>query len=356
VRAKLAIETLNARRAPERNVALGSDATGLRRSPAARPIVMFFAVVISAVGLVVFRPRIVATGVPRTASPGAAITVAYRASGLGGADYSLLGPDGQMLAHESLPLGSGTIALTMPNASGSQTYLLRFHAGNGLASATADHYIRVPVGRVLRPVPVVAPAASHELEPPQIRSLALDRPTLASGDTLGVYYDVSATSGTIALFDPALQVTYEQADLAPSGRTTFTIPAVSGSRLLTVVLRARNGTVTTQSRVGVNVTSTPAPAVPAVPGGPVATAISAPRRVHARQPIHVEVRGAAADLQLVLLDNAGNEFARHDVRLGQRSADFTAPNVAVTTRFTFEATFPDGAGSQTLVREIAVTP
>jgi hypothetical protein len=336
----------------------------IRGWTAALPIGLLVAAVMSVVGFFALRPRIVGLAVPNSAQAGSLVTISYRATGLGTADYTVLRPEGQTLMHAPLRLGTGTIALTLPKAPATQTYLLRLRAVNGLVSSTADYYISVPVAeRTARRLRGIVSAARPAADFPQIHSLALDRATLASGDGLGVYYDVAASSGTIALVDSASHITYEKASLDASGHTSFTMPNIPVSRLLTIVLTAQRGTQTVQSRVGVNVVAanaSPAPStgdrVRANANGSFPSDLSAPRTVRSRQPIHVDVLGASGDAQVVLRDAGGSEFERRDVRAGQQRVEFTAPDVHTTTHFTLEATIPEGDGNETLVREIAVTP
>ena len=87
-----------------------------------------------------------------------------------------------------------------------------------------------------------------------------------------------------------------------------------------------------------------------------AVTISAPPLVHSQQTIHVDVGGAAAGLQLVLLDDAGNEVARRALPAGQSSSVFRAPAVRARSRFMLEATSPRGSGSETIVKPITVLP
>jgi hypothetical protein len=331
-------------------------------------VIVAVVVILSIVAIVALRPHISGIAIPRVAPAEAPITVAYRSSGLGNADYTILTSTGATLQHGELAMGAGTFTVTLPRATSTRTYQVRLHAGNALLDAESDALIRVPgeplAVRVRRAGPTRASAggASSSVEPPEIRSLALDRATVAAGDTVSVYYDVAASSGSISLFDPATLITYAREDLSDSGHTSFTIPRVDGPRVLTVILTAQRAAVTAQSRVGVNVVPVASPALPN--GGDVArssrptvaAALSAPRSVKARAPIHVEVRGASSQLRVVMLDTSGAEFARRDVPAGARGATFTAPNVRTPTRFTFEATFTEGQGSETVVREIAVTP
>jgi hypothetical protein len=333
-------------------------------------VILAIVVLVSIVALVVLRPHISGIAVPRVAPADAPITVAYRSSGWGSADYTVLAADGGSVRRGDLPMGAGAFVIVLPRSSSAQTYRLRLHAGNGVQNSESDAYIRVP--------PNAGAPVAHEahgpgsagpqtaVEPPEIRSLALDRATVADGETVGVYYDVAATSGSVSLFDPARQITYAKADLSPSGHTSFNVPHIDGGRVLTVILTAQRGTIVAQSRVGLNVVATAtAPAAPARDADSepttraaagVAAALSAPRSVKARAPIHVEVRGASSELRVVMLDTSGNEFARRDVLAGQRGTNFVAPDVRTPTRFTFQATFLEGQGTETVVREIAVTP
>jgi hypothetical protein len=342
-----------------------------RASPAATPMLLFFAALLGATGYFIARPQVLSLTVPSGAVAGTTVAVAYRATGLGTAGYTVLGPDGRTIAQGPLTLGAGSFSLLVPQSAAAQAYLVRLHVGNPLADAGAEDYLRVEARATPGPTP--APPKRHAAPPPppQIRSLALDRATLASAETLNVYYDVAATSGSIALYDPELQITYQKSALSASGHATFVAPHVDAVRFLTVVASVQRGSAVTESRIGVTVTPAAAPValgdgVGDTPAGPAddttiaapssATGIATPATVRSGQPVRVAIRGAAAGLELTLIDGSGRELARRDLQAGQRSVDFTAPVVTKPTRFVFEATYPNGVGSETVVRTIEVTP
>ena len=348
-----------------------------RSASAVMPILLFLVALMAVAAVFAFRPRIAELHVPDSTPAGTAVVVSYEASGPGDLDYAVFGPDGRTVAHGPLLLGAGGFPLTFPPAQAALAYLVRLRVANPLTSAVAEGYIQVP-GAPPPATPRPKRAARGPVAPPQIRSQALDRATLAGGDTLTVFYDVLASSGSDALYDPAAQITYEKSALAASGRSTFIVPRVETERFFTVVVSAQRGTATTQSRIGVSVTpadATPAPDAGAAPealapddgslgagngtlssGTGPATTIAAPPTVHSGRPIRVRIYAAGAGLQLVLLDGSGAELARRDVSAGQAGVDFTAPAVRVPTRFLIEATYPHGVGSETIVRAIAVTP
>ena len=192
---------------------------------------------------------------------------------------------------------------------------------------------------------------------------------MASGETLTVYYDVGAAGGSIALYDPGSQITYGRVDLSPSGHSTFVAPRVEMQRFLTVVATARRGSATTQSRIGVTVT--PAGEAPLATSDPAdaaddqtaetqtgqgaQSAIYARPRVRAGHQIELATRGSH-DLHIVLLDETGHELAKHDVPSGDHTIYFRAPAVSAPTRFLFQASYPNGVGSESIVRAVSVVP
>jgi hypothetical protein len=340
-------------------------------APALAPFLLA-SVLLAIVGFCVVRPRITALTVPSSAAPGTSIAVAYGTAGFGAADYAVLDPGGQTIARGPLAMGSGSFAVTLPPPPAAPAYQVRLHVANAFDSAVSQGYVRIAMplaaaSAAPRPAPQRRAAAAM-VGAPEIRSLALDRATLASGETLTVYYDVLATSGSIALYDPARQITYQKVDLNASGRATFVAPHVDGASFLTVVATAQRGGATAQSRIAVTVApATPEP-VPSAgdtdePRGDAAldtrsaiTSITAPPTVRSGRPIRVDVNGAAAGLHVTLLDDTGREIARRDVPAGQRSVDFSAPAVNKISRFLLEATYPQGDASETIVRAIIVTP
>jgi hypothetical protein len=332
-------------------------------SPAVTLILLSAMAVAGVLAFLVARPQIVEFSLPKEAGARSSVTVAYRATGIGTAEYTVLAQDGQTVAVGPVERGTGTFLLTLPQSSAAQTYRVRLRVSNLLGAATAEDNVRVAAPAAPAPAPprrITAPVPA-----PQIRSLALDRATVASGDPLNVYYDVIATSGTIALLDPASQITYGKAQLDASGHTSFVAPRTDTTRFLTVVVTANRGAATVQSRIGVSLTplnaDSPQPnaatGADTPAGSDVApTEISAPQQVRSGTSIRVDVRGATAGLQIALLDGNGSEVARREISAGQSSVRFTAPRVTRTTQFRFEATYPHGAGSETIVRMIAVTP
>ncbi len=339
--------------------------------PPVAPIVLTFTALLAVSGLVAMRPQIVSLTIPPTAPAQAVFPVSYRATGLGSAHYAVMGPDGQTVASGPLSLGDGSFQVAVPPRTAPATYLVRLRVTNPVVSAEAEDYIHVAaVPPPPKPVPHRAPPTPAPPLPPQIRSLAIDRATLAGGETLNVYYTVDATGGTISLLDPSTQITYDRVALSESGHASFVAPRTDAERFLTVVLSAKRGSASTESRIGVSVTpldapppDTPAPVDPskaavAEPGlvEPAATALSAPASVRAGQPVRVGIRGGGAGLQLRFLDDGGNELARRELHAGESLADFVAPRVHAPMRCVFEATYPRGEGSETVLRSILVLP
>ncbi len=344
-----------------------------RPSPPVLPMLILFALVLAGVAYVIGRPQVAELTVPPLATAGADVTIGYRATGLGTPAYELLGPDGTALTRGRLERGAGDFSVKLPAASNVPAYLIRLKMDGPAGSAASEAYVHVapPPAPVAAHAPVRRRTAPHAPPaPPQIRSLALDRSTVASGEALTVYYDVDAAGGSVALFDPASQITYGKFDLASSGQSTFTAPHVEQSRILAVVATAQRGRLTTQSRIAVTVTPLDAagadagsagtdPNIPADASGspvPSSTTIAAPAVVRGGKLVRVDVSGAQTGLQIVLLDGIGRELEHHDLSAGHGSAEFTAPQVRVPTRFLFEATYPHGVGSETQVRAITVMP
>jgi hypothetical protein len=343
-----------------------------RPSPAIAPMLLPFVALLVIAAVFAFRPRVTALDVPRDAAPGADVSVSYQALGLGAADYALLGPEGRTIAAGPLAPGDGHFSVTAPRAATPQTYLVRVRISNLFESAMRDDYVRVPATAALVAVPrprhvraSAAPAA-----PVMIRSFAIDRATLASGQVLNVSYDVLAATGSLVLSDPAAQITYTKDTLNSSGHASFIAPQTDTTRLLSVVITATRGAATAQSRISVTVTpqQTPAPrdaGTSAGTGDPGTTAadeefplvdISAPSVVRSGASFHVEVHGAGPGLQLVLLAGNGEEVARHDLGAGSSGIDFAAPLVRARTRIILEALYQNSLQSAPVVRSITVTP
>ena len=364
-------------RQPEAEPRIIDRSASRPRTPAVIPILIMFAGYVLIGAFLIARPRIADFALPATAMPLTSVPVLYQTSGFGTADYTVLGPDAAPIAEGPLALGGSSFNFTLPKAAAAQAYLVRVRMRSFLGSAVAENYLHVPAPPATPAPP--APRRRHiaaPLAPPQIHSLALDRATVTSGDTLNVYYDIAATSGTVALVDPAAQITYGKSALDMSGHTSFTAPGTDIPRFLTVIVTAVRGKATTESRSGVSLTP-PVAVAPAqsdagdaglpsagalgtsgsaMPGRPSAVTISAPPSVHSQQPIRVDVGGAAAGLLLVLLDDAGNEVAHRDIPAGRSRSVFRAPAVRTRSQFMLEATSPRGTGAETIVKPIVVLP
>lgn len=341
----------------------------LRSSPSALPMFVLFLAIVATLSLVIFRPSVGELVVPLHLQPGTTIPIIYRATGIGVGAYRVVGPDGRALASGPLSTGSGTFAITLPTDRSDRSYLVRVSISGVLGTAFAEAYLKIPATAVPRAA-VVTPTRPPAPSPPQIRSFAVDRAALASGEKLNVYYDVSAASGTVALLDAASQIAYGKSDLSGTGRTTFVIPVVTSERFLTVVLTARRGAATTQSRVAVTAEPQTGPTPPAdgnadsqaLPAGGTgvlsAPVIVTPTSVRSGAVFRIDIEGAVPELVLVLSDNNGAELARRqvDARAATSTAMFTAPRVRAVDRVRLQAIYPQGSGSETIVKTIIIIP
>ncbi len=356
------------RAAPRR---LPATTEAIAALPSIGPILVLFAALMGFAVYIVARPQIPELSVPATAAAGSSLAIRYRATGVGKAAYTVLGPDGVAVGRGSLVIGSGVFRVDVPAASAAQTYLVRLQVANLLGAAVAEAYVHVPpsaaaLAAAPRPSASAAPPA-----PPQIRSLAVDRAVVAGGQTLTVYYDVVGTGGSIVLLDPAAQITYGRQSISASGHSTFIAPHVDSTRLLTVVATERRGGDAAESRIGVSVIpgsddGTPMgaaglppaldEAAPSGPGSATSAALTAPAHVRSGEPIWVDLHGTGDGVEIVLLDSSGRELDRREIAPGKHNVEFTAPEVSQPTRLVFEATVPQGVGTITLVRPISVTP
>jgi len=226
--------------------------------------------------------------------------------------------------------------------------------------------VAVPQPRNIRSV--AAPAATAA--PVMIRSFAVDRATLSSGQPLDVTYDVLAATGSLVLADPTAQIVYAKEMLGSSGHASFIAPQTDTTRVLSVIITARRGAATAQSRISVTLTpqATPAPPGASIPIGTSepaqtgvdeefpAVTIAAPASVRSQASFHVTVHGAGPGLQLVLLGGNGEEVARHDIAADRGGIDFTAPRVNVRTRMIIEAIYQNNVQSAPVVRMITIAP
>ncbi len=334
------------------------------RSPAAVPMFLLFLALMAGVGATIFRPQIVELHVPPEARTADTVAIGYTATGLGAIRYSVSGPDAAEVAAGPLRAGAGSFEVTLPPDRAGRAYLVRLSMKGILGGDVAEAYVHVPAPAV-HVRSAVPPTRVREPAPPQIRSLALDRATLSGGGSVNVYYDVDATSGTVALLDPAAQITYGRADIDASGHVALAVPAVQSERFLSVVLTVRRGSNVSRSRVAVTAEPQTSPSPPAdganagpeVSGGAASLvpAISAPPVVRSGATFSVQIAGSVPGLNLVLDDVEGNELGRSAIGPHQRSATFNAPDVRSSATIRLLAVYPQGTGSETIVKTILVT-
>ena len=335
------------------------------RSPAAMPVFLLFLALVAAAGSALFRPQIGELRMPHEARAASVVAIGYRATGLGAITYTVVGPDAANVAAGPLRVGSGTLLISLPKSGKEGAYLVRLSMKGPLGGDIAEGYVHVPA-LVVAPPPSPPRVRVVQAAPPEIRSLALDRATLIGGGSVNVYYDVDAASGTIALVDSAAQITYGRAPIDASGHAALAVPAVQTERQLSVVLTARRGSSISRSRVAVTAEPQSSPTPPAdgvnaaqsIPGsnGDVrAPAIATPQTVRAGATFAVTIDGGVPGLNLVLDDVDGNELARALIEPSQRSVTFNAPNVRSPVTLRLLGVYPQGTGSETIVKTIRVT-
>jgi hypothetical protein len=346
-----------------------------RGSPPVAPILLFFTVLLSSFVAVVLRPQVAALRVPVSAAAGAAVPITFRATGLGVATYTVLSAEGQSIEAGSLAPGSSNVVLHLPSGSRAQTLLIRLQMSNLLGAAVAERYLHVLASPVASTPPRPRRASIDRAPgPPQIRSLAVDRATVTSGDTVNVSYAVRASSGSLSLIDPASQVIYGKATLDASGRAAFVAPFADTEHFLSVMLTVRRGDATTQSRIGVIVMprSSPPPVVDHAAAAadvssvpiddmPPSTALAAARLIaptlaHSGQAITIDVRNAGSGMQLIVLNDSGAELVRRHLAIGNSSEEFIAPTVRAPMRLIVEATYPTGDSNAAVIRTISLKP
>lgn len=337
-----------------------------QRSPSAIPMLAIFVAIMVGIGALELRPQVSDLSIPPRAQAATGVPIAYRATGIGTVTFRVTAPNADTIATGVRAPGSGRFYIRLPKDSADRAYLVRVGIDGPLGSAFAEDYVRVPA--VIASAPVERKSPPPNVPPPQIRSLAVDRAALSSGDTLNVYYDVAATSGSVALVDSAAQITYGKADISASGHTAFVIPALPSQRYFNVIVSAKRGSAMTQSRIAVSAEPQASPAREANAGnsgdagGPIATnagivpVIVTAKSVRSGRMISLLVRDAVDGMTIVLKDNAGNELARREIVTGaaQFRTTFTAPAVRAATQVRLESTYPQGSGSETVVQTIDV--
>jgi hypothetical protein len=347
------VQTVSLPQSPRRGVGSAAVACG------AFALLAVAGVVAGAIALSTVQPRIAAFAVPPMALSGTTVQAEYSASGAGTLAYQITAPDGHRLQGGALAAHSGAIPVSLPASTDSGAYTLQMTMRGPFGNAKEV--------RVLNALPLKRGGAA------QVASVQVAPIAAKPGQTVAVSYAANADDGYVRMTgsDGAI---WAQKPFSRSGSTAFTVPPVSGTHEMRVVVHVTKGGSTAESSAGFIVSAAPAAPVVAaaapaaqVAGYDGATQTSSAEAgangtfqvttpvVRSGGSIHVQILSPRNDMRISLND-ATHEVSGRVVGSDATTVTLVAPAVKVPTRFTVMASFSDGFGQESIVAPVTVRP
>ncbi len=264
------------------------------------------------------------------------VQIPYAAFGVGSLRYDVI-EGSHVIRTGALPLGRGAVSF-VAGAPGTETVRLTWRGLRGLAHRSTT----VPVKR----------GPTVEL-PPEIRSFAMQRSRVTSGEAIGVQYAVSSATARAVLVDASGKTVY-YTPLQSSGSAELPAPAVQRPTQYAIRIEALRGG---------RIASTSA-AVTVLPVAPAVLDASQPLRAQdlvqlltpyaiAGKPLAVSIIDHRIPLRLGLQTASGVEIAHVDAPAGVTAAMLDIPNAARGT-YSLVVTVKDGASEQAVVLPVPV--
>jgi hypothetical protein len=299
-------------------------------------------------------PRIAAFAVPPMALAGTTVAAEYDAVGFGSLAYQVLAPDGHRVAGGTLADRSGSIPIALPPSSDGGAYTLQMTMRGPLGGAKEV--------RVLNSVPPKIGGGAR------IADIAVNPIVAKPGQAVSIAYAASGDSGYVRLVGSDGTI-WAQKPYSPQGTTELTVPSVSSTREMRVMLHVTKGRSAAESSAGLLVATT-APkgggATQSIAGDddPDAATDAAAngtfevltRTVESGGTIHVRILSPRNGMRIALTDAQSREVAGTNVGADAETVALKAPAVTEADRYTVVASFTDGFGQETIVQPITVRP
>lgn len=304
----------------------------------------------AAFGAAAATPRIGVLAAPAHAFAGSRIDVPYAFSGWAFMRYALRTSDGRQLSAGLTNAHDGTLHFSVPAAAGKHVVVDAVVSGP-FGTRSAHEAVAIAAPPVKRPQAAAAPV--------RIDEFSVVTPVVRAGEPMQLSYATNAHAGEIWLIDQSGRL-LARAAMNPSGTATLRVPQSAAGLQARAVLHARTGTQSVLASVGVTVlpgalvTSNSAPQAAASTAPPALSLSSA--NAAPGDTIVAALSGAHGDAQISLTDASGNVVEQADVPAGEREATFSAPTVTAAQTYYVTAQISDGAGEQTLVKPLRVTP
>jgi hypothetical protein len=307
------------------------------------------------------QPRILALAAPKTVTAGKPFNVAYVVTDASNANYLIETPQGFQVGSGTLDHRTGSIAVTLPNATDLHSYDLRISTRNRFGSDS-----RITRIAALPPPPSPPPAAVLPKNGRLLPDIALSAAEVTGGQPIGVSYVAGATADVL-LIDQAGKVV-GKALLDSTGKTVLDTPPVRVDQTFKVVVKAHEGNSTVESAASLVVKASrpdelppldqagaPVPEAGIAVEGDLPFAVASPV-VRGGELVRVAVVQHEEGLRIALTTVAGSEIGASDVAVNQDSVAIRAPKVTARTEFLIIATFRRGVSQETVVRPITVSP
>jgi len=320
------------------------------------------AVAAAGAALVFATPRVDVFAVPPIGVANSLLRVPYKTGGFGAAAYALIDDRGVTVRQGSMTGGEGTLALTLPSAQRTRSYILQMRDQSALGTVERAE----PVTALPEPALPSSGVASSLIE-----SLAIDSWQIPDGGVVTVRYRTSARSGIVSLTD-AQNTVWAQEKISPDGVTRLRLPRFGHDKELNVALSVARGVNHSSSSVGLqSVVPTPKPNPAAVLAAAASAGVSAQADPPAVAPpverqkvsvlgtnlagftVRTSIVSGAANIRLALETTDGQTIASEFVPDGATSATIDAP-AGTHGRVVLIATYDRGQGQESTVKSIDI--
>ena len=308
-------------------------------------------------GAEVVHPSVTALVVPSDVRANRPFAVAYAVARANTADYSVDSPDGYDAGRGTLSRAEGSFDVVLPRESEPHAYDIRVTAHSRFGDAVRT--VRVVAGPA--PLAVIAtvqakPRPRAQARPPfTIDRLTLDRDTVAGGRPVLVYYRLRSVDGMVRLIDQVGTVRAE-ALLDRRGNSILVAPYVDTDEDFRVVVDASQGALRAEKSIALRVTKAHSlddtlATARRTHEGPIALVET---QVAAGDPIEIGVVQYEPSLRVALVDPQGQEVAASSVTSDENEVTLTAPAVTGPAKYTVTATFKNGVGEETVIRNVTI--
>lgn len=304
-----------------------------------------------AFGAAAATPRVALLAAPARAFKGTTVDVPYAFGGWASMQYTLQTRDGRQLSAGLASAHQGTLHFSVPPTAGPDV-LLSVNVAGPFGHQTRSSRISVS--------PATRKHPSFTGGPPRISEFNITTPAVRAGADISFAYSTNARAGEIWLIDDAGRL-WARGPIGAWGVTTIKMPQGTAGRQLRAVLHARNGGADAVASLGFTVlpgalqpddmSSASATGSNENPTVTLSSDTAAPGDT-----ITVSIQGNHGDARVSMYDKKGNAVEQGDIPASQDELALTAPTVTGPTTYYVTSAITIGAGEQTVVKKVLVTP